>query len=151
MHHHLLEAVSETANVLELIQTNKQTSIHNPLWVVVVVVVVYRVALPKSVYHDPPSFRSPHVALDWVRPCPGECAYMRQIYNNNNNNTNNNNVTYHIIYLLSLSLSIYLSLSLCIYIYINIYGECTRSWHVSLPAPDDEQHACVFDARRHRA
>ena len=37
IHHHLPEAISETATVLELKQV---ASMHHPLWVVVVVVVV---------------------------------------------------------------------------------------------------------------
>ena len=44
IHHHLLEAVSETADVLELRQ---KASRHHPPWVVLVlVVVVYQIALP---------------------------------------------------------------------------------------------------------
>ena len=38
IHHHLLEAIYETADVPELRQ--KLASIHNPLWVVVIVVAV---------------------------------------------------------------------------------------------------------------
>ena len=41
IHHHLLEVISETANVLELRQT---ASIHHPLWMVV----VYGIGLPNN-------------------------------------------------------------------------------------------------------
>ena len=44
IHHHLMEAVSETANVLELIET--ETSMHDLLWLVVVV--VHKIALPST-------------------------------------------------------------------------------------------------------
>ena len=42
IHHHLLEAISETAAALELRQVS---SAHHPLWVVVV---VYRIGLPND-------------------------------------------------------------------------------------------------------
>ena len=94
IHHHLLEVIFETATAPEL-KTN--ASVHHPLWVVVVVVVVYRIGFPTyTLMPSRPQFQSTNIYLYFHIVCHVTLYCITSLHNSNHDYTTNINDVYTI-------------------------------------------------------